>query len=49
MEGNTNNKKAKDLIGIETMVCESGARRLIKEVHNVDEGMHDKLIGLLIN
>lgn len=37
MEGNTNNKKAKDLIGIETMVCESGAGRLIRVVRNMDE------------
>ncbi len=31
------------------MICECGARRLIKEVHNIDEDMCDKLIGLLIN
>ena len=41
MEGNTNNKKAKDLIGIETMVCESGARRLIREVRKIDEDKDD--------
>lgn len=41
MEGNTNNKKAKDLRGIETMICESGARRLIREVRNIDEDKDD--------